>query len=179
MLSNVRVTDVVPAPDEPVMAMIGWRSDMRSIPEQAALGEQRRAGVARRRLVVVALDAFDLAARAEHEADALVQRRRLDAQHRLAPGAGAATGLLDHEADRVGFVQQAQPPWPRRVLAVARVEEHAAARQDAMRLGHHAGDPAHVEVLAARAGLAGQAFVDVARHRRLPEAAIAGVDREL
>jgi hypothetical protein len=24
----VRVTEVVPAPDEPVMAMMGWRSDM-------------------------------------------------------------------------------------------------------------------------------------------------------
>jgi hypothetical protein len=28
MLSKVRVTDVVPAPDEPVMAMMGCRSDM-------------------------------------------------------------------------------------------------------------------------------------------------------
>src|SRR5450631_460883 len=28
MFSKVRVTDVVPAPDEPVMAMMGWRSDM-------------------------------------------------------------------------------------------------------------------------------------------------------
>jgi hypothetical protein len=28
MFSKVRVTEVVPAPDEPVMAMMGWRSDM-------------------------------------------------------------------------------------------------------------------------------------------------------
>jgi hypothetical protein len=28
MASKVRVTEVVPAPDEPVMAMMGWRSDM-------------------------------------------------------------------------------------------------------------------------------------------------------
>jgi hypothetical protein len=27
MLSKVRVTEVVPAPEEPVMAMMGWRSD--------------------------------------------------------------------------------------------------------------------------------------------------------
>jgi hypothetical protein len=30
MFSNVRVTEVVPAPLEPVMAMMGWRSDMGS-----------------------------------------------------------------------------------------------------------------------------------------------------
>jgi hypothetical protein len=28
MFSKVRVTEVVPAPDEPVIAMMGWRSDM-------------------------------------------------------------------------------------------------------------------------------------------------------
>jgi hypothetical protein len=28
MFSKVRVTEVVPAPDEPVMAMMGWRWDM-------------------------------------------------------------------------------------------------------------------------------------------------------
>jgi hypothetical protein len=28
MASKVRVTEVVPAPLEPVMAMMGWRSDM-------------------------------------------------------------------------------------------------------------------------------------------------------
>jgi hypothetical protein len=28
MFSKVRVTELVPAPDDPVMAMMGWRSDM-------------------------------------------------------------------------------------------------------------------------------------------------------
>jgi hypothetical protein len=28
MFENVRVTEVVPAPEEPVIAMIGWSSDM-------------------------------------------------------------------------------------------------------------------------------------------------------
>jgi hypothetical protein len=28
MLEKVRVTVLVPAPDEPVIAMMGWRSDM-------------------------------------------------------------------------------------------------------------------------------------------------------
>jgi hypothetical protein len=31
MFSKVRVTEVVPAPEEPVIAMMGWRSDMRSL----------------------------------------------------------------------------------------------------------------------------------------------------
>ena len=34
MFSKVRVTEVVPAPDEPVMAMMGWRSDMVEPSEQ-------------------------------------------------------------------------------------------------------------------------------------------------
>ncbi|MDH4061603.1 MAG: hypothetical protein OEU94_12395 [Aquincola sp.] len=58
--------------------------------------------------MVVALDAFDLVPGAEDEADALVQFGRLDAQHGLAAGARAAAGLLHHETDRVGFVQQPQ-----------------------------------------------------------------------
>jgi hypothetical protein len=95
------------------------------------------------------------------------------------PVLAAAAGLLHHEADRVGLVEQAQAARLGRVLGVARVQEDAAAHQDAVRLGHHAGDPAHVEVLAARAGAAGQAFVDVALDRRLPEAAVAAVDGEL
>jgi hypothetical protein len=63
MLSKVRVTELVPAPDEPVIAMMGWRSDMgiSSVAEQAALGEQRR-GLPARGFVVVALDALDLVA---------------------------------------------------------------------------------------------------------------------
>ena len=86
MFSKVRVTDEVPAPDEPVMAMMGWRSDMAgspegliwsvrvgSVAEQAAFAEQRVVQLARRRLAVVALDALDLVFRAEDQPDALVQ----------------------------------------------------------------------------------------------------------
>ena len=52
MFSKVRVTEVVPAPDEPVMAMMGCLFGhggllgrdvvRRVVAEQAALGEQRR-----------------------------------------------------------------------------------------------------------------------------------------
>src|SRR5579862_7426065 len=120
MFWNVWVTDVVPAPDEPVIAMMGWRSDTSSpsVAEQAALGEQRVARLACQRFVVIALDALDLVARAEDQAHALVQRRRLHAQRRLAPGARAAAGLLHDEADRIRLVKQAQPP---RHLGLARI----------------------------------------------------------
>src|SRR5262245_9386327 len=51
MLAKVRVTEVVPAPDEPVMAMMGCRSDMAFVPlhpsgtEQTAGGKERRAAL--------------------------------------------------------------------------------------------------------------------------------------
>mmetsp|Transcript_38700 Transcript_38700/g.90534 ORF Transcript_38700/g.90534 Transcript_38700/m.90534 type:complete len:397 (+) Transcript_38700:1162-2352(+) len=185
MFSNVRVTDEVPAPLLPVMAMIGYLWLMAfsdgsgSGSEQAALGKQGWRCCAWPGFAVVALDELDLVLRTEDQADALVQRCRLHAQHRLAPGGAATAGLLDHEADRVGLVQQAQPPRLVRVLGVARVQEDAAAHQDAVRLGHHAGDPAHVEVLAARPGLAGQALIHIACDRLLPESAVGAVDREL
>jgi hypothetical protein len=84
----------------------------------------------------------------------------------------SAASLLHQEADRVGLVEQAQPAGFGRVLGVARVHEHAAAHQDAVRLGHHRGDPAHVEVLAARPGTAGQALIDVALDRQAPRSAL-------
>src|SRR3546814_3667169 len=45
-------------------------------------------------------------------------------------------------------------------------------------IGHHACDPAHVEVLAARAFLALQQVADIGLHRRFPEALVGHVDRE-
>jgi len=96
----------------------------------------------------------------------------------LAPGGGGTAGLLDEEGHRVGFVQQAQLAGLGRILGVLGVHEDAAAGEDAMHFGNHRGDPAHVEVLAARTGLAGQAFVDVALHRFFPETHVRRVDRE-
>ncbi len=82
MFSKVRVTDVVPAPDEPVMAMMGWRSDMVR-PRDLKMGLiNRETGCAVAtgaleldldRLGVVTLDALDLILRTEDQADALVQ----------------------------------------------------------------------------------------------------------
>ena len=47
-----------------------------------------------------------------------------------------------------------------------------------MHFRHHAGDPSHVEILAARAGFSGQKIADVVLHRRLPEALVRHVDGE-
>ena len=61
---------------------------------------------------------------------------------------------------------------------VARVHEDAAALQDTVHFGHHGGDPAHVEVLAANAGLAFEELGDVALDRILPVAHVGAVDGE-
>src|SRR5512139_2979560 len=86
IFSKVRVTEVVPAPDDPVIAMMGCLADM-GVPgsgesvrrsegrgEQAALAEEGRLVAVQRLLGVVLLDAADFLGRAEDEADALVQR---------------------------------------------------------------------------------------------------------
>jgi hypothetical protein len=108
-----------------------------------------------------------------------VQGVGLDVHQPAAAGARAPARLLDEEGDGAGLVEQAQPACPCGVLAVARVQEDPAAHQDAVGLGHERGDPAHVEVMPARPGLARQAFVHIALHGRLPEAAVGGIDREL
>ena len=83
-------TVVVPAPDDPVMAMMGCLADMAGSlrgsscglvgqAEQAAALNSGVSESGRRSasgLAVVALDALDLLARAEDEPDALVQRGR-------------------------------------------------------------------------------------------------------
>src|ERR1700722_3546177 len=79
---NVRVPDVVPAPEEPVTAMMGCLADMIgplgpfTLDEERALLEQRRAVDAVQPLVVlqmIALNALDLRAASENQRDALVQ----------------------------------------------------------------------------------------------------------
>jgi hypothetical protein len=130
-------------------------------------------------VAVVLLDALDFFTRAEDERDALVQFLWRDVENALAPGAGEAARLLDDEGNRIGLVKQAQPTLLRRILRIPRIEEHAASGENAVRLGDERGDPSHIEVLAARARTAGEALVDVARHRRFPEAAVRGVDCEL
>src|SRR5688572_28894044 len=131
--SNVRMTDVVPAPDEPVTAMMGCVADMaapprlRGTPQDVTRAEQGRFVFETVVLAVVALDAFDFRARAEHEADALLQAIGLDRENGFAARARTSPCLFDEKADRVGLVKQAQPTGFREVLAVTRTHEHAAA----------------------------------------------------
>src|SRR5690606_34967092 len=86
--------------------------------------------------------------------------------------------LLDNEGDRVGFVKQAETTSLLACALVVRVEKDTAARQDAVGLGDQRGDPAHAEILATHAFLAGHALLYIAAYWRLPEALVGGVDRE-
>ena len=149
--SKVCLTVVVPAPEEPVTEMMGCRADIASRSPQARnrprcpkRGE-RSPFLVRPRAVVG--DALDLLAVAEDERHALVQRLGLEVEDaRPAVGRGAAR-LLDEERDRVGLVDEPQAAVQVAGPRVARVEEDAAAGEDAVGLGDQRGDPAHVEVL--------------------------------
>src|SRR5262245_27497780 len=106
MFSKVRVTEVVPAPEEPVMAMMGCLMDM-AFPshrrEEAALAEQGRVvAVVDQLFLVVVLDALHLFGRAEHEADALMQPSGLHFHQPVAPGTGHAACLFHQKGDGVG-----------------------------------------------------------------------------
>src|SRR5690606_20385706 len=136
------------------------------VPRRAALAEppvqQLLPGRLHRSAPVVTGDALDLFARAEEHRYALVQRGRLDIEDAL-PAIGSGTaGLLDDEGHGVGLVHQAQLAGLLRLARIPGVHEQTATGEDAVHVGHHRGDPAHVVVLAQRAFLAGQQFADVA-----------------
>src|SRR5688572_23412277 len=123
--ANVRMTDVVPAPDEPVIEMIGCLRDI-PLPFSAGCGAEQATFAVERRIVrvvvvllVVALDQLYLVGRPEDERDALVQCVRQDVEDSLPPGARHSPGLLDEEGDRIRLVEQAQPTRLHRVLRVA------------------------------------------------------------
>src|SRR5579863_10440050 len=106
--SKVLLTEVVPAPEEPVIAMIGWRTDIGASPrsdvlgKEASRGEQRHVELEFVVVAVIPLDALDLRARAEDEADALVQALGDHIEDRAVPGARPPARLLDEIADRIG-----------------------------------------------------------------------------
>src|ERR1700722_10534670 len=185
--SNVLLTDVVPAPEEPVTAMTGCLADIAHYLrvsgmgrfEQASSAEQGRIELKVVVIAVIALDHLDLRPRAEHEADPLVDALRHDIEDRTVPGAGATARLLDQEADRVRLVQQPQPSRAREILTVARIHEHAATHQDPVGFGHEGGDPTHVEIACPGPALTGEALVHVTLDRRLPITRIRSVDGEL
>jgi hypothetical protein len=108
-----------------------------------------------------------------------VQFLRLHFEDALVAVGGGAAGLLYEEGHRIAFIHQAQLARLVWLSCIARIHEDAAARHEAMHVGDHRRDPAHVEVLAARARLAGQQLVDVAPYQRLQVARVRHVDREL
>src|SRR5260370_30709552 len=110
--SKVRRTEVGPAPDGPVTAVIGCLADMLLRPpvgvrsEQATRSEERRIVFKLVVVAVIPLDALDLVAGPEHESNPLVRSLRLHLEDGLVARTGAAAGLFDEKADRVGLVQQ-------------------------------------------------------------------------
>ena len=48
-----------------------------------------------------------------------------------------------------------------------------------MDIGHHAGNPSHIEITASDISLAGLALGDITQNRRLPEAFVTRIDCEL
>src|SRR3954464_1653297 len=181
--SKVCLTVVVPAPEEPVTEMMGCRADIASCspsgPEQAAVPKEGRALAVPRAAGAVVGNALDLFAVAEDERHALVQRLGLEVEDaRPAVGRGPAR-LLDDERQRVGLVEEPQAAVQVAGPDVARVEEDAAASEDAVGLGDQRGDPARVEVLAARPVGAGLAVLDVGADRRVPVRGFRAVDRVL
>ena len=98
-------------------------------------------------------------------------------QNRVDAIGGAAAGLLGQEGDGIGLVKKPQAALFVTVATIRRIEEDAAAHEDAVAVGHHRGDPAHVEILAARTFDALHAVVDVGLHGLVPVAIVRGVDR--
>src|SRR5260221_14067578 len=101
---NVRVTEVVPAPEEPVTAIMGCFADMVAsrevclgLNEQGALFEQGRGVDPVESLivfVVILFDTLDLRLAAENERNALMQLRGLQIQNSSPAGRCRAAGLL-------------------------------------------------------------------------------------
>ena len=99
--------------DDGMLVGHGWPLDAESCqarnrPRSANSGARIRGAIV---LAVVALDALDLVARAEDEADALVQRRRAAPRARgWRPVLARPPACSMMQRDRVGLVQQAQAP---------------------------------------------------------------------
>ena len=63
-----------------------------------------------------------------------------------------------------------------RLSFVPGVHENATACEDAVHIGHHAGNPAHVEIFAAHTFFALQALVHITFDGGIPVAHVAHVD---
>src|SRR5690606_1860620 len=188
MCSKLRMTVVVPAPDDPVTAPIGCFADMRLSSSCSSLDAEQRSlrepgGAvalleARGELAVISSAPLGLVARTADQRDALMETLGLNGRDGAPAGRSRAARLLDEERDRIRFVEQARTPGAMRVFRVVRVHIDTAARQDAVHVRYHRCDPTHVEV--ARTDPRGTflALGHVPFDRRFPEALVANVDRE-
>ncbi len=125
---------------------------------------------------VVARDAIYFVLGAQNDADAFVQLAGLKVQNSLAAIGGCAASLFNQPAHWVGFVHQAQLAGFVRFTLVPGVHEDTATGQNSVHIGHHAGNPAHVEVFAAHAIFALQALVNIAFDGCVPMSHVAHVD---
>ena len=120
-------------------------------------------------------------ARAEdHAARAGAALVGCDVEDALAAGRRRAAGLLDDHRHRVGLVQQPQAAGLRSGPCVSRGYMKTPPRIR-MRCTSATSEAIQRMLKSSPRGaaLAGQALVDVALDRRLPEALVGGVDREL
>src|SRR5689334_14940743 len=86
MCSNVRRTEVVPAPEEPVTEMMGCSVDMASAPEQAASAKQGGTLALGVGVAVITVQPVDLVPRAEDQRHALMQPLRHDLENSRGAG---------------------------------------------------------------------------------------------
>src|SRR5579864_5208632 len=106
--SNVRLTDVVPAPEEPATEMMGCLTDT-TLPrprdgfsvEQPTPGEQRRRLALRNIAEMMSLDSLHFFARPERQRHALMQEAWHTVEYSLTASRCITAGLLDQHGDRV------------------------------------------------------------------------------
>lgn len=141
----------------------------------------RRGGIFACFLVVevIAADARDLVGGAEDQRNARMQTARSHVENAVDAVSGHAAGLLDQKGDRIGFVDVPQSSALVTFARVGGVKEYAAAHDDAIGVRHQRGDPAHVEILAARPVCAVDKIVDIGADRLQPVPIVRSVDREL
>ena len=128
---------------------------------------------------VILCNSVNFTLRAQNNADSLMQAFGLNVQNGLLSVAGGATSLLDQPAHGVGLVHQSEFARFVRLSFVPGIHEDAPAHQNTVHIGHHGGDPAHIEVFAPHAFGSCQALIDVPFDRRIPMAHIAHVDGKL
>src|SRR5579863_5527010 len=133
MCSKVRLTEVVPAPEEPVTEMIGYLTDMGclcSLAYQTASPEKGRTLGGKLRVRMIAFDEVDDIERAKHERRPRMKIRGRDRQDRAHAVRRRAARIFADQRDRIGFIEEPQPSGAVAGAQISRIEKHAAAVED-------------------------------------------------